>query len=89
VEASILSSIFVVVLALYPENIIHSTPGELFALASGIVLLFVPQSALAVALAPYDTGGIKTAKAGPVYFLTAGFNGSFFRRASLAITYQR
>ena len=46
--------VFVVILALYPEGIINSVPGELLTLAVGILLLFAPMSAFVVALAPYD-----------------------------------
>jgi len=57
---------FVVALALYPEGIIRSTAGELFSLAVGIVLLFVPMSVLTEALVPYDTEGAAAGRASGV-----------------------
>lgn len=46
-------SIFAAVLAIFPEEVIRSVSGELFALATGIVLLFLPLSALIAALIPF------------------------------------
>ena len=48
------SSTFLIVLGVFPDGIIRSVPGEVLALASGIVLLLWPLSALSVALIPYE-----------------------------------
>jgi hypothetical protein len=63
-RAAIVAMACVVVLALYPENVINSVPGELFSLAVGILILFMPVSALLVAVVPYDTGEAESAAGG-------------------------
>jgi hypothetical protein len=54
--ATVVSLLGLVALAVYPESVILSVPGELFSLAAGIVIFFVCQSVLTVALVPYDPG---------------------------------
>jgi hypothetical protein len=49
------------VLCLFPETIIRSVPGELLALASGVLVLFASMSALLVALVPDVPSEIKDA----------------------------
>ena len=53
-NAAIISLVAVAILVLYPEALISSTLGELFSLAIGIFLLFLPMSAWIVALLPID-----------------------------------
>ena len=53
-SAAIISLVAVAILALYPEALINSTLGELFSLAIGIFLLFLPMSAWIVALLPIN-----------------------------------
>jgi hypothetical protein len=53
--AAAISIVAIAVLALYPESIIQSTVGELGTLLVGILLLFVPLSALPTAFIPFDT----------------------------------
>jgi hypothetical protein len=53
-RAAITILVSVAVLALFPEIIIRRVPGELIALATGIVFLFLPMSALVIALIPYN-----------------------------------
>lgn len=61
VRAAFTILVFVAVLSLFPENIISNTTGELVALATGIVLLFLPMSVLVVAVVPYSTSEIGAA----------------------------
>ena len=54
-KAVALSIVAIAVLVLYPESLIQSTVGELCTLLMGILLLFVPLSALPAAFIPFDT----------------------------------
>lgn len=54
--------IFIILLALYPESVIQSTFGELFALVSGIILLFAPMSSLTTVLVQYEAKEIENGK---------------------------
>ena len=54
-KAAALSIVAIAVLALYPESLIQSTVGELCTLLVGILLLFVPLSALPPAFIPFDS----------------------------------
>src|SRR5262249_33968185 len=47
----------IVILAFYPTGITQSTPGALFTVIVGAVLLFAPMWALGIALVPYQTEG--------------------------------
>lgn len=60
-KAAVISIVTIVVLAFYPESIIQSTVGELCTLLVGILLLFVPLSALPAAFIPFE---IKPSMAG-------------------------
>ncbi len=50
----------VLVLALFPEDAIHSVFPHFLAIVIGFVLVAAPQAALAVALLPYDTAGTRS-----------------------------
>ena len=54
-----------VVLALFPEQIIHSVLLHFLAIVLGFVLIAAPQAAIAKALLPYDTTGVRTASPSP------------------------
>ncbi len=51
-RSAIVSAAAVVILALYPEGLRRSLPGELFTVLVGILLLFMPMWALGTALVP-------------------------------------
>jgi hypothetical protein len=53
-KAAALSIVAIAVLVLYPESMIQSIVGELCTLLVGILLLFVPLSALPAAFIPFD-----------------------------------
>lgn len=65
VRAAFTILVFVAVLSLFPEGIIRNTAGELVALATGIILLFLPMSVLVVAFVPYATS--ETGAASPTF----------------------
>jgi len=65
------SLVCIVILALFPQAIIGNVPGELFALGAGIVLLFLPLSALVIALVPMRDAGDGPPSAG-AWFAWAG-----------------
>ncbi|HVU68198.1 MAG TPA: hypothetical protein VHD63_13750 [Ktedonobacteraceae bacterium] len=54
-KAAVFSLVAIVLLAFYPESVIQSTLGELCTLLVGILLLFVPLSALPEAFIPFNT----------------------------------
>lgn len=54
-SAFAVSLIAIIILAVYPENLIQGIYGHLFTIFVGMLLLFVPMSALDIALVPFDT----------------------------------
>lgn len=60
-KVAVISIVAIAVLALYPESIIQSSVGELCTLFVGILLLFIPLSALPAAFIPFE---IKPSAAG-------------------------
>jgi hypothetical protein len=51
-----ITTVCIVVLALYPEGVIQNIPLHFLTIVGGFVLFLAPQSALTVAMLPYDTG---------------------------------
>jgi hypothetical protein len=54
-SAFAVSLIAIFILTVYPENLIQDMYGHLFTILAGMLLLFVPMSALDIALVPFDT----------------------------------
>lgn len=56
-RAGVVGATFVAVLAVYPSSLTSSTPGALFTVLAGVLLLFLPVRALLAALVPRPADG--------------------------------
>jgi len=56
------------ILAVYPERVIHATATHLFTVVAGAALLFAPMRPLLTALVPYDEGETGTTRASSRFF---------------------
>lgn len=61
-RATIVCTVAVALLALYPESIADSTVGELFTIVAGILLLFIPMSAVLEVFVPWDGASAQRAE---------------------------